>query len=72
MAVEIFRGPDHMATRVGLLLDMKKFLTAKFRENQMNSSYRTTYAVLFELQKMPGGMRPAAFLFESRIARTRL
>jgi 3D (Asp-Asp-Asp) domain-containing protein len=49
-----------MAMRVELFFVTAKFVTAKFRENQMNSCHRTSYVLVCESQKTPSGMRPAA------------
>jgi 3D (Asp-Asp-Asp) domain-containing protein len=48
------------------LLDIAKFVTAKIRENQMNSSHRTTYVLLFELQTTPRRHASGCLLFESQ------
>jgi 3D (Asp-Asp-Asp) domain-containing protein len=48
------------------LLDIANFVTAKIRENQMNSSHRTTYVLLFELQTTPRRHASGCLLFESQ------
>jgi hypothetical protein len=37
MAVDIFRGPDHMAMRAGSLVNIFVIFYLKFRQNQINS-----------------------------------
>jgi 3D (Asp-Asp-Asp) domain-containing protein len=48
------------------LLDIANFVIAKIRENQMNSSHRTTYVFRFELQTTPRRHASGCLLFESQ------